>query len=144
MRGNTVDILLIEDNPGDVRQFKTLITGDFNITVAETGAEALDRLFRRGRFRSDPYPDIVVLDLNLPVLSGHEVLNAIRGNSSTFHLPVVVWSASSRPSDISKAYELGACAYMVKRSDIAETESLLNSFADFWLRKIHLPPPAPA
>ena len=144
MRGNTVDILLIEDNPGDVKQFQSLLSGDFEITVAETGAEALDRLFRRGKFKTDPYPDIVVLDLSIPVLTGHEVLSAIRGHSKTFHLPVVVWSASARPADIFKAYELGACAYMVKRSDIRETESLLTSFADFWLRKIHYPPPQPA
>lgn len=140
MRGKTVDILLVEDNPGDVKQFKSLLKGNFDITVAETGAEALDRLFRRGKFKTAPYPDLVVLDLNIPVLNGHEVLSAIRGHSQTFHLPVVVWSASSRTDDIFKAYELGACAYMVKKSDISETESLLASFAQFWLNSIQYPP----
>ena len=139
MRGTTIDILLVEDNPGDVKQFTNFVSGDFSVSVAESGAEALDRLFRRGRFKSEPVPDLIVLDLNLPILTGHDVLNVIRGNSKTFHLPVVVWSGSSRAEDIAKAYELGCCAYMPKASQLDETESLLSAFSEFWLRKIRYP-----
>jgi CheY-like chemotaxis protein len=129
----------VEDNPGDVKQFTTFVSGDFRVSVAESGAEALDRLFRRGKFKAEPMPDIVVLDLNLPILNGHDVLNVIRGNSKTFHVPVVVWSGSARKEDILKAYELGCCAYMPKASQLDETESLLNAFSEFWLRKIRYP-----
>lgn len=139
MRGTTIDILLVEDNPGDVKQFKTFVSGDFKVVVAETGAEALDRIFRRGRFKAEPLPDLVVLDLNLPILTGHDVLNVLRGNSKTFHLPVVVWSGSSREEDIHKAYELGCCAYMPKAAELDETQSLLTAFSEFWLRKIRYP-----
>ena len=139
MRGNTIDILLVEDNPGDVRQFTSFVHGDFNISVAESGAEALDRVFRRGRFQKEPFPDLVVLDLSIPVLNGHEVLKVIRGNSKTFHLPVVIWSGSMRPDDITKAYELGCCAYMVKAAQLTETETVLSAFAQFWLRCIRYP-----
>lgn len=139
MRGTTVDILLVEDNPGDAKQFMAFVTGDFAVSVAESGAEALDRVFRRGRFKGEPLPDLIVLDLNLPILNGHDVLNVLRGNSKTFHLPVVVWSGSSRAEDIAKAYELGCCAYMPKAADLEETESLLNAFSEFWLRKIRYP-----
>jgi CheY-like chemotaxis protein len=139
VRGTTIDILLVEDNPGDAKQFTTFVNGDFQVTVAESGAEALDRVFRRGRFRYEPVPDLIVLDLNLPILNGHDVLNVIRGNSKTFHLPVVVWSGSSREEDIAKAYELGCCAYMLKANELQETESLLGAFSEFWLHQIRYP-----
>lgn len=139
MRGTTIDILLVEDNPGDVKQFKTFVSGDFRVSVAESGAEALDRIFQRGKFKNEPMPDLVVLDLNLPILSGHDVLNVLRGNSKTFHLPVVVWSGSSRQDDIVKAYEHGCCAYMPKADELQETESQLSAFSQFWLQKIRYP-----
>src|SRR5204862_6529539 len=77
-----VEILLVEDNDADVRLFETLMNGAFHLTVSKTGAEAVDRLFQRGAFRGCPRPDIVVLDLNVPILNGHEVLNVIKWNSS--------------------------------------------------------------
>lgn len=136
MSSTQVRILLVEDTPEDVRQFTTILGDRAAVSVAETGAEALDRLFRRGRFHTDPYPDVVVIDLNVPLLNGHEVLNVIRANSETRHLPVIVYSVSDNPSDILKAYELGACAYMVKPMDLADTEIQLNAFAEFWLLNV--------
>jgi CheY-like chemotaxis protein len=131
-----VRILLIEDTPEDVHHFTALVGKKATVFVAETGAEALDRLFRRGRFHADPSPDLVVIDLNVPLLTGHEVLNVIRANSETRHLPVIVYSVSDNPSDIVKAYELGACAYMVKPMDLSHTESQLNAFSEFWLTNV--------
>jgi len=139
VRGNTIDILLVEDNPGDARQFTAFLKGEFNVSVAANGAQALDKLFQRGKYKDEPFPDLVVLDLNVPLLSGMEVLNTVRGNSRTYHVPVVVWSGSSRQEDISKAYHLGCCAYMIKRDDLAESEALLSAFSDFWLQKIQYP-----
>lgn len=127
---------MVEDTPEDVRQFTTIVGDKATVSVAETGAEALDRLFRRGRFHADPYPDLVVIDLNIPLLNGHEVLNVIRANSETRHLPVIVYSVSDNPHDIHKAYEFGACAYMVKAMDLADTESQLTAFMQFWLTNV--------
>jgi len=124
---------LVEDSREDVRQFTRIVGDHATVYVAETGAEAVDRLFRRGRFHGDPYPDLIVIDLNVPLLNGHEVLNMIRANSETRHLPVVVYSVSDNPSDIHKAYELGACAYMVKPMELGDTETQLNAFMQFWL-----------
>lgn len=127
---------MVEDTPEDVHQFTTIVGDKAVISVAATGAEALDRLFRRGKFHSDPYPDLVIVDLNVPLLNGHEVLNVIRANSETRHLPVVVYSVSDNPADIHRAYEFGACAYMVKAMDLAQTEAQLNAFSQFWLENV--------
>ena len=139
-----IHLLLVEDNPGDVRLFKELIEGDFRVMVAETGAEALDVLFLRGKFHAQPIPDLVVLDLNVPLLTGLEVLNAIRSNSKITHLPVIVWSASSHAEDVLKAYRLGCCAYMVKPLDLPEIRTRLKAFADFWLHTVQYPTQTPA
>ncbi len=109
------------------------------VLVANDGAEALDRAFRRGRFRTDPPLSLVVLDLNAPLMSGHEVLNVLKANSQTSHLPVIVWSGSTNPQDVRKAFSLGACAYMVKDMDMAETESRLQAFVSFWLESVEYP-----
>ena len=131
-----VKILLVEDSPEDVRQFKNSVREQASISVAVTGAEAVDRLFRRGKFHDEPVPDLVVIDLNVPILSGHEVLHVIRSNSELRHLPVIVYSVSDHPDDIVKAYELGACAYMVKPMDLSDTRSQLEAFCNFWLSQV--------
>ena len=131
-----VQLLLVEDTPEDVRHFTNVVGSAAAISVAGSGAEAVDRLFRRGRFHAEPYPDLVVMDLNVPLLNGHEVLNVVRANSETRHLPVIVYSVSDNPNDIMKAYELGACAYMVKPMDINDTQSQLEAFVQFWLKNV--------
>lgn len=132
----TVRILLVEDTPQDVQQFIRSVGERAAVSVAATGAEALDRLFRRGRFHADQFPDLVVIDLNVPLLTGHEVLNVIRANSETRHLPVIVYSVSDNPRDILKAYELGASAYLVKPMDLTATEAQLSAFAQFWINNV--------
>jgi len=129
---SSIEILLVEDNPADSDVFQRAIGREYHVSTAVTGAEALDRLFQRGRFQNSPKPDIVVLDLNLPLLTGIEVLNAIKANSSTSAMPVVVLSVSDQPRDIQKAFDLGACAYLVKSTDLQDTEEVLSSFAEFW------------
>src|SRR5437660_79954 len=99
------------------------------------GAEALDRIFRRGRFQNAPPFDLVVADLNVPLLNGHDVLAVIKGNSTTRHIPVIVWTASEDPRDVRKAFDVGCCAYMIKPPGLVEAEDLLNTFAEFWLRR---------
>ena len=131
-----VKVLLVEDAPEDVRQFTNGVYENVEISVATTGAEAVDRLFRRGKFHDEAVPDLVVIDLNVPILSGHEVLHVIRSNSEIRHLPVIVYSVSDRPEDITKAYELGACAYMVKPMDLSETASQMEAFSRFWLTHV--------
>ena len=116
--------------------FTTFVKDNVNVEFAHDGAEALDRLFRRGRFRDIPLPNVVVLDLNVPLLNGHEVLNACKSNSQTRRIPVVVWSGSDNPDDIRKAYDLGCCGYIVKSPLLNEIEAQLAAFSDFWLKTV--------
>lgn len=134
-----VEILLLEDNPGDAELFRKTLHGEYKVTVAQTGPEALDRLFQRGKFSKGTRPHVVVLDLNVPLLNGHEVLNVIKSNSSLRSIPVIVFSISDQIEDVQKAYELGACAYVVKPSGLQETEKALSAFADFWIRQVVFP-----
>ena len=134
-----VEILLVEDNPGDVQLFRSLLSGPHHITVARNGAEALDRLFRRGQFKDSERPDIVVLDLNLPLLNGHEVLNAIKAHSQLRSIPTVIFSVSDNQDDIQRAYDFGASAYIIKPSELDKTERLLSAFVEFWIRGVAYP-----
>lgn len=135
-----LNLLLLEDNPYDVRQFMSVVRPeDAAVTVVDNGAEALDRVFHRGRFQNYPAFDLVVADLNVPLLNGHEVLNVIKSNSSTRHIPVIVWTVSENPSDVRKAFELGCCAYLIKPTDIDESEALLRALKEFWLRSSRYP-----
>jgi len=131
--------LLVEDNPSDVYLFRKSMVGQYHVAVAECGPEALDRLFQRGRFEKDTRPDIVVIDLNIPLLNGHEVINVMKSNSTLRSIPVVVLSGSSQPADVRRAYELGASAYIVKRSQLTEHEEMLCSFAKFWFGVVAYP-----
>lgn len=135
-----LNLLLLEDNPHDVWQFTLFIRPeDAAVTVVENGAEALDRIFRRGKFQNSPLFDLVVADLNVPLLNGHEVLNVIKGNSVTRHIPVIVWTISDNPRDVHRAFDLGCCAYMIKPVDINETSAQLEAFKEFWLRRTRYP-----
>ena len=134
-----IEILLVEDNEADVRLFQTLMSGAFHMTVSHTGTEALDRLFQRGNFSGSPRPDVVVLDLNVPILNGHEVLNVIKGTPSLRSIPVVVFSGAESSSEVQKAYDSGACAYLLKRSDLSDTQAAFTAFAEFWIKQVIYP-----
>ena len=134
-----VEILLVEDNPADVRLFKRGMSGPYHITVAESGAEAVDRLFQRGKFSGEPRPSLVVLDLNLPLLNGHEVLNVMKANSKLRSIPAIVFSVSAEPDDVEKAYDFGASAYLVKPTNLDDAEKTLSAFVGFWIERVVYP-----
>ena len=134
-----VEILLVEDNPADVKLFQQGLSGPYHIAVAESGPEALDRLFQRGKFSGEPRPHLVVLDLNVPLLNGHEVLNVMRANSKLRSIPSIVFSASRDPDDVEKAYDFGASAYIVKPTSLEHVEKTLAAFVDFWIAHVVYP-----
>ena len=136
MRNKGINVLLLEDNPRDVERFLAAIQNHAHVAVAGDGAEALDRVFQRGRFATEPLPDIIVIDLNVPLLNGHEVIDVLKSNSHTRHIIVIVWTSSENPDDVRKALSLGACAYMLKKTDIDEYNFRLKALVDFWLRAV--------
>lgn len=124
-------IFLVEDNRSDEKlalaAFKACGIPN-EIVVARDGAEAIEKLFGM-----DPLPALVLLDLKLPKLDGHEVLERIRANPRTKHVPVIVMSASTQPEDIRRSYELGANAYIRKPIELDEFRQSAKALAAFWL-----------
>ncbi|WP_123536242.1 response regulator [Halosimplex salinum] len=137
------DILLVEDNPGDVRLTREAFEGD-NISntlhVVGDGVEALDFLHQRSDYAEAPRPDVVLLDLNLPRKSGEEVLTEVRDDEELSCLPVIVLTSSEAEEDVVRSYELNANAYLTKPVDPTEFIETIRRFQTFWLEVVTLPP----
>jgi two-component system response regulator len=133
----TKPILLVEDNADDelltLRAFKkNAITND--IIVARDGVQALDYLFGIGIGLGEPLrPQVVLLDLNLPRLSGLEVLRRLRADERTRAQPVVVLTSSKEEEDIIRSYDLGANGYVRKPVDFQEFNEVIRTLGLFWL-----------
>jgi CheY-like chemotaxis protein len=131
-------LLLVEDNPSDekltVRAFKKCGVEN-EIIVVRDGAEALDYLFASGPYagRDAVLPAVVLLDLSLPRIGGHEVLRRLRGDERTRLLPIVVLTASREEEDVVRSYALGANAYVRKPVDFGEFVSAAQTLGMFWL-----------
>jgi two-component system, chemotaxis family, response regulator Rcp1 len=141
-----VEILLVEDNPADVRLTRLALQDGKvrnNLNVAEDGAEALDFLYRRGRFIGAPRPDLILLDLNLPRKDGREVLAMIKSDADLRRIPVVVLTTSKAEQDILSSYNLNANCYVTKPFDLEQFIKVIKSIEDFWLTVVRLPPKSP-
>lgn len=128
------DVLLVEDNPGDIRVTREVLGMariDHTLHVVCDGAAALDFLHRKAAYATAPRPDLIVLDLTLPRLSGREVLGALKQDEQLRAIPVVVFSTSDAPEDLASAYALDADYYLTKPftyDDFAEVAARLASF----------------
>lgn len=132
-----IRILLVEDNPGDVRltqealqEFKT----PCSLQIATDGENAIECLRKSAKNGKQSLPDIILLDLNLPKMNGHEVLEEVKTNPLYKTIPIIVLSASKSQEDINRAYGLGANAYIAKPLDIDSYFSTMKALEDFWLR----------
>jgi CheY-like chemotaxis protein len=138
-------ILLAEDEEDDVFFMKHAFTGAgiFNpLQVARDGKQAVNYLAGRGDYADRdrfPLPSLVLLDLKLPQLTGLEVLKWIRQQPELKSLIVIILSSSQQTSDISKAYELGANAYLVKPSNPIDLRRMVAGIKRFWLDSNHSP-----
>lgn len=132
-------ILLVEDNEDDVFLMKRALksAGILNpFSVVENGQQAIDYLAGAGPFADRdryPFPAVVFLDLKLPIMSGLEVLAWIRQQPSLENLVVLVLTSSSEPSDLTRAYGLGANSYLVKPPTVAQLLDLAKAFKWYWL-----------
>lgn len=141
--GRPIEILLVEDNPGDVRLTReALKEGKVrnNMQVAEDGEEALAFLHRQGRYAQATRPDLILLDLNLPKKSGREVLEEIKADPELKRIPVVVLTVSKAEQDVLKSYNLHANCYITKPVDLDQFITVVQSIEDFWLTVVMLPP----
>jgi CheY-like chemotaxis protein len=138
-----IEILLVEDNPGDV-ELTTLAFEEshlqVHLNVVEDGVAALEFLHRQSIYAKAPYPDLVVLDLNLPKKSGHEVLAEIKADVNFRRIPVVILTTSLAEEDILKAYNLYANCYIKKPVGFNQFIEVVKSIEDFWFKIVRLPP----
>jgi two-component system response regulator len=138
-----IDILLVEDSPADVliaREALAEVKLLNNIHVAEDGVEALDFLYKRGKFASAPRPDLILLDLNLPRRNGREVLAEIKTDENLKSIPVVMLTTSSAEEDILRSYSLHANCYVVKPVEFESFVKAVQSIQHFWFSIVALPP----
>jgi len=137
-----IEILLVEDNPGDVRLTQEVFRDGRihnRLNVVGDGVEALAYLRREGRFAESPPQDLILLDLNLPKKSGREVLAEIKADPVLRQIPVVVLTTSAAELDILEAYSLHANCYITKPVDLEQFERVIRSIEDFWLALVKLP-----
>lgn len=141
--GRSVEILLVEDNPGDIRLTMEALK-DIKVlnqvSVAKDGVEALAFLRHEGKYREAVRPDLILLDLNLPKKDGREVLEAIKGNGELRRIPVVVLTTSEAEQDILKAYDLHANSYITKPVDLEQFMRVVKLVEEFWFTIVKLPP----
>jgi two-component system, chemotaxis family, response regulator Rcp1 len=137
-----VQILLVEDNPGDVRLTQeALKEAKFRNTVhvVGDGIEALAYLRQQGKYSAATRPHLVMLDLNMPRMDGREVLEAIKKDPDLRRIPVVVLTSSEAETDIARAYELHANCYVTKPVDIDHFLQVVKSIEEFWVEIVKLP-----
>jgi two-component system response regulator len=142
-RSGSRDVLLVEDNPGDKRLVQVAFEEgsiDATLHAVPDGDEMMDFLFRRGDHQSAPFPDLVLLDLNLPKTHGTELLEWVRTDPELRHLPVVILTSSADRDDVEACYRNHANAYLTKPTNHDEFVTIVESLEDFWLDRVQLPP----
>jgi CheY-like chemotaxis protein len=130
-------ILLVEDNEGDI-----LLTLDAfeeskvktEISVARNGQEALNFLKKKGEFSDAKKPDLILLDINIPIFSGHEVLKEVKKDGDLKKIPVIILTTSSNQKDIEKAYANYCNSYIQKPLDMEEFLKAVVKIEEFWLQ----------
>ena len=138
-----VEILLVEDNPGDIRLTQEALKDSKirnNLSVVRDGEEALSFLRREGNYGSVPRPDLILLDLNLPRIDGREVLEKIKTDDTLKRIPVVVLTTSDDEKDILASYNLHANCYITKPVDLNRFVEIVKSIEGFWFQIVRLPP----
>ena len=146
MSEQLIEILLIEDNPGDVLLTReALRDGRFktNLNVVGDGAAAIEFLEQKGAYANAPRPDMILLDLNLPRLSGLEVLDRIKGHQQWRVIPIIMLTTSESAQDIYDAYERHVNCYITKPLSFDPFMVVVRRIEEFWLSTARLPVQAP-
>lgn len=141
--GRPVEILLVEDNTADVRLTQEAFRESRianRLHPVPTGDAALAYLRRQAPYQDATLPDLILLDWNLPGLSGREVLAAIKQDARLRLIPVVILTTSQAQEDILKAYNLNANCYVSKPVDFEQFVRVVQAIDGFWLAVVKLPP----
>lgn len=137
-----IDILLIEDSPGDANLAKEALEESKlynNLFVTVDGEEALDFLYQKGKYSDAPKPDLILLDLNLPKKDGREVLKEIKEHKDLKRIPVVILTTSRAEEDIIGTYDSHANCYIAKPIDLNKFLDVVKKIENFWMSIVVLP-----
>jgi CheY-like chemotaxis protein len=146
-------ILLVEDSAGDARLMREAFRAcneSVRLQIATDGLEAMAFLRREGPHADSQRPDLILLDLNMPRMSGLQVLAEVKADEALRSIPVVVLTTSEAEADIAASYHLQVNCYLIKPADLDEFEALVKGINDFWIQKVRLPsqsrstPPRPS
>jgi chemotaxis family two-component system response regulator Rcp1 len=141
------DILLVEDNPGDVRLTNETfreINPAVHVWPACDGAEAMAFLRQEREHERAPRPDLILLDLNMPKMDGRQVLALLKEDEDLKAIPTVILTTSTAHDDVLDCYELKANCYLNKPVQLEDFEDLVKTINEFWLMRATLPPQAAA
>jgi CheY-like chemotaxis protein len=139
----SLDVLLVEDDEADVMIAREALRAgrlSTRLSVVRDGVEAMAYLRKEEGYSDAERPDLILLDLNLPRMSGHEVLAEVKSDESLRRIPVVVLSTSSSAEDVLKSYDLHANVYVPKPVDFDEFTDVVRQIDDFFVTVAQLPP----
>lgn len=137
-----ITILLVEDNPGDIRLVQEIFQEGMishQLEIVRDGEEAMLFLRQQDPYASARLPDLILLDLNLPKKSGNQVLAEIKADSRLRKIPVIVLTASKAEEDITRAYNNYGNCYLIKPIDLDEFIRVVQAIKMFWLSIVQLP-----
>jgi len=135
-------LLLVEDEQADAELFTELlheISEGILVHHVPNGLVALNFVTLQGEYALAPFPHLIVLDLNMPVMSGHEFLKRAKNDDRARTIPVLVLSTSDNPDDIQKSHHEYASGYVVKPGNFSEYRNLLNVIEGYWRGAVRLP-----
>jgi CheY-like chemotaxis protein len=137
-----VEILLVEDNPGDTRlTIEALKESKINNTLntVKDGVEALDYLRKQGAYTDAQTPDLILLDLDLPNMSGRELLEIVKHDNVLRRIPIVILTISESDKDVIESYDMQANAYVRKPIDLDQFVRVVQSIENFWFTVVKYP-----
>lgn len=137
-----INILLVEDNPGDIRLTQEVLKDGKicnTLSVVMDGEEAIAFLKKTGKYKDAITPEIILLDLNLPKKDGRQVLAEIKSDSNLKLIPVIILTTSAAEQDILNTYANHANAYITKPVDFDQFINVVRSIENFWLTIVKLP-----
>jgi len=144
MGKNTFTILSIEDNEPDfvileraLNRIEDLTLKIINIT---SGEKALEFMYKKGEYKSSPTPNLILLDINLPLIDGKEILKTLKNDKKYKVIPIIMFSTSDYSSDIEESYRLHANSYITKTFDIKSLFNKIANIGEYWLKTNELPP----
>jgi two-component system, chemotaxis family, response regulator Rcp1 len=135
-------ILLVEDNKAELRLLQEAFNESaepLELHAVSDGEEALNFMYGRDSHAGKPRPDLILLDINLPKINGHQVLRNLKNEPDLKRIPVLMLSGSRSAADIYSAYDNHANAYLQKPSDLKDYFHLVSELKRFWLRVVALP-----